>query len=89
MAATTMETLRTTLRRRYMTQLSMAACRGYANLLLDRTKYVGAGHSAPNMARIRQVMRSQGDMGVHAGFYMAHETDVPVWDAFPSGWGDC
>ena len=37
------ETVRTTLRRRYNAQLSMAAWRGYADLLLDRTKYVGTG----------------------------------------------
>ena len=36
MAATTVDTVRTSLRRRYMTQLSMAAWRGYANLLHDQ-----------------------------------------------------
>ena len=50
MAATTMDTVRTALRRRYKTQLSMAAWRGYANLLLDRTKYVSSDQSAPNRA---------------------------------------
>ena len=43
MAATTVDTARTALRRRYMTQLSMAAWRGYANLLLDMTKYADSG----------------------------------------------
>jgi hypothetical protein len=41
MAATTVDGVRTTLRRRYMTQLSMAVWRGYANLILDKFKYVG------------------------------------------------
>jgi len=50
MAATTVKTVRTTLRRRYKTQLSMVAWRGYANLLLDRMTYVGAGHSFSDSA---------------------------------------
>ncbi len=52
MAATTVYTVRTAPRMRYMTQLSMAAWRGYANHLLDRTKYVGSGQSAPKRAQI-------------------------------------
>jgi len=88
MAATTVDTVRITLRRRYGTQLAMAALRGYANLLLDMTKYVGTCHTTPNIAQIWQEMRGKGDLGEHAGIYMAHETDVPLMmDAFPSGWG--
>ena len=41
MAATTADAVRTALRRRYKTQLAMAAWKGYANLMLDMTKYVG------------------------------------------------
>ena len=89
MAATTVDTVRTALRMRYMTHLSMAAWRGYANLLLDRTKYVSSGQSAPNKAHVRHDMRGTGDMGGHLGLFGAHETDVPARDAFPSGWGDC
>jgi hypothetical protein len=48
-----------------MTQLSMAAWRGYANLLLDRTNYVGSGQSSPNKAHIQQDMRGGGGMGEH------------------------
>ncbi len=41
MAATTVDTtVRTALRRRYTTQLAMAAWKGYTNLMLDMTKYV-------------------------------------------------
>ena len=88
-AATTVDMVRTALRRRYKAQLSMAAWRGYANLPRDRTKFVGSGQSAPNKARIRQDMKGKGDKGGHIWLFMAHETDVPVRDTFPSGWGDC
>ena len=41
MAAKTVDGVRTTLRRRYRTHLSLAIWRGYANLIMDRVKYVG------------------------------------------------
>jgi hypothetical protein len=53
-------------------------------LLLDMTKYVGTGQATPNRAQIRQDMKGRRNVGEHAGLYMAHETDVPVRDAFPS-----
>ena len=89
MATTTVETVRTALRRRYRVQSSMATWRGYANLLLDKTKYVGTCQATPNRAQIKQDMRGRGDMGEHSSLFMTHETDVLVRDAFPSGWGDC
>ena len=89
MAATTVETSRTALRRKYRAKLSMAARRGYANLLFDRTKYVSTCKASPNIAQMRQDMRSRGDMGEHSYLFMAHETDAPLRDAFPSSWGDC
>jgi hypothetical protein len=49
------------LTRRYKTQLSMATWRGYANLLLDRTKYVGMGQAAPKRAHIILTTRDKGD----------------------------
>jgi len=82
MAATTVDTVRTALRRRYRTHLSMAAWRGYANLLPDKTKYVGSGQSAPNTAHVRQDMRGRGDKGDHMGLFGAQETQVPVRDAY-------
>jgi predicted aldo/keto reductase-like oxidoreductase len=51
MAATTVDTVRSALRKRYRTQLSLAAWRGYANLLLDRTKYVSTWKAAANKHR--------------------------------------
>ncbi len=56
MAATTVEAVKTTLRRRYRTQLSTAVWRGYANLILDRVKYVGSGRMGPNKAQVRAEM---------------------------------
>jgi len=46
MAASTMDIAGQALKRRYMAQLLMASWRGYANLILDRTKYVGDGTRA-------------------------------------------
>jgi len=43
MAATSVESVKAALKRRYNTQLTTAAWKGYANLVLDRTKYVGTG----------------------------------------------
>jgi hypothetical protein len=88
MAATTVEGVRTALRRRYMTQLSVAVWRGYANLILDRVKYVGIGRLGPNRAEVRAEMQERADAGEFDGMWMPHETDVPVRDAFPNGWGD-
>ena len=49
-AATTVDAVRMALKRRYRPQLAMAAWKGYANLVLDRTKYVGTGTTGHNMA---------------------------------------
>ena len=65
-AATTVETVRVTLIRRYKAQLSITAWRGYANILLDRTKYIGSGEPVANMAQVRQAMRDRGYAGDHA-----------------------
>jgi hypothetical protein len=89
MAATTVEAVKTALRRRYMTQLATAVWRGYANLIFDRVKYVGAGRMGPNKAQVRAAMQDMADGGEFAGMWMAHETTVPVRDAFPNGWGEC
>ncbi len=84
----TMEAVRAALRRKFKSQLSMAAWRGYANLLLDKTKYVGTRAPGRNMAQIRRHMMDLADAGEMTGLYMAHETDVPMMDAFSFGWGD-
>jgi len=49
-ATITVDAVRMALRRRYRTQLVMAAWRGYANLVLDRTKYMGTGTTEHNKA---------------------------------------
>ena len=88
MAASTPDVLRAALRRRYMAQLSMAAWRGYANLVLDRTKYVGSGRTGNNIAQIRQGMLDRSDASERVGLWTAHDTNVPPRDAFLSSWGD-
>ena len=52
-AATKVDAVRMALRRRYMTQLAMASWKGFANLMLDRTKYVGTETVGSNKAQIR------------------------------------
>ena len=89
MAATTVEDVKTGLRRRYKTQLATSVWKGYANLILDRVKYVGTGRMGPNKAQVRAKMQDRADGGEFAGMWMAHETDVPITDAFPNGWGEC
>ncbi len=89
MAATTVDTVRISLRRRYITQLSTSAWRGYANLILDRVKYVGTGRMGPNTAQVRVEIQERADEGEFAKVWMAHEMDVLVRDAFPNGWGEC
>jgi hypothetical protein len=61
MAVTTVYGARTTLRRRYRSQLSLAVWRGYANFILDRVKYVGTGRLGPNRAQVRAEMRERAD----------------------------
>ncbi len=89
MAATIVEAVKTTLKWRYRTQLSTTVWRGYANLILDRVKYVGTGRMGPNKAQVRAEMHDRADGGEFAGVWMAHETDVPIRDAFLNGWGEC
>jgi len=50
MAATTVDGVRSALKRCFKTQLSLAVCRGYANLILDRVNYVGTRRLGPNRA---------------------------------------
>jgi hypothetical protein len=88
MAATTVDGVRIALRRRYTTQLSMAVWRGYGNLILDRVKYVGIGRLGPNKAQVWAEMQERADDGEFDGVCMTHETDVPLRDGFPIGWGD-
>ena len=57
----------------------MEGDRGYANLVLDRTKYVGTGTTGHNKAHVRQDMIARADdVGEFMGMWMAHETDEPL-----------
>jgi hypothetical protein len=88
MSVGTMEADKTTLRRRYIVQLSIAAWRGYANLILDMTKYVGNRQTCANMAQIMQEMIGRAYVGAHVGVFMAHATNAPFRDSFSRGWGE-
>ncbi len=50
MAATTVDAFKMALRRRFTTELSTAVWRGYANLILERFKYVGTRRLGSNKA---------------------------------------
>ncbi len=63
----------------------MAAWKGYSNLVLYRNEYVGTGTTGHNKAQVRQEMIAREDVGEFMGMWMAHETDEPFRDAFPSG----
>ncbi len=84
----TPDVARMALRRRYMAQLSVAAWRGYANLILDMTKYVSTGVIGTNTAQIMHKMLGRADADGHIGIWTTHDSDVPLRDAFPSGWVD-
>ena len=62
--------------------------RGFANLVLDKTKYVGTGRAGTSRAYIRQDMLGRADAYEHVGLWMAHEADVPPRDAFLTRLGD-
>ncbi len=88
MAATTVDAVRMALRRRYRTQLAIAAWKGYANLVLDITKYVGTWTTGTKKAQVRQEMVATANASEFLGMWMAHETDQPTRDAFRYGWED-
>ena len=77
MAASTMDIVRQAIKRRYMVRLSMASWRGYANLILDRTKYAGEGIEGLNMDQIRLGMIDMADEGEFDSPFLAHETNLP------------
>ena len=62
----------------------MASWRGYANMILDRIKYVGAG-SSTNRSQWRLHMAARGDRGDYDSFSFAHVTDRMVPETRP--WG--
>ncbi len=70
MAATTVEAVKIALRRRYITQLATAVSKGYANLILDRVKYVGTGRMGPNKAQVRAEMQDRADGGEFARMWI-------------------
>ena len=65
-----------------MAQLSMASRRGYANLILDRTKYAWDGIEGLNMDHVKLGMMYRADHGEFESLFLAHETDMPKGDTF-------
>jgi hypothetical protein len=57
-------------------------------LAMDRAKYVGTGTTGHNKAQVRHGMIARADAGEFMVMWMVHETDEPLRDAFPNGWGD-
>jgi len=90
LAATTVDAVRMALKRRYRTHLATAAWKGYANLVMDRTKYVGTGTTWHNKAQVRQemIVAKANNVREFMGMWMAQATDEPLRDASPNGWGD-
>jgi len=50
---------------------------------------VGTGRLGPNKAQVRARMQERADDGEFEGLWMSHETEEPLRDAFPNGWGEC
>ena len=82
-AASDIDVIRATIRR-FMARIAMASWRGYANMILDRIKFVGAG-STTNRAQWRHHMAARGNRGDFDSFSFAHVTDRLVPDTRP--WG--
>ncbi len=49
---------------------------------------MGTRRVGPNKAQVRAEMQERADGGEFDGVWMAHETDVPLKDAFPYKWGE-
>jgi hypothetical protein len=66
----------------------MASWRGYANLILDRTKYVGEGIEGLNMDQIRLKMIDRADQGEFDSIFLDHETNrFAAGGTIPKGLG--
>ena len=63
-----------------MAHLSMASWRGYTNLILERTKYVGYGIESINRGHISLGMVERSDPGEFESFFLANEKDMPRGD---------
>jgi hypothetical protein len=82
MAASTLDMVRQAFKRRNMAQLSTASWKGYANIILDSTKYVGDGIEGLNRDQNRLGMVERADQGEFESVFFAHETDMPRGDTF-------
>ncbi len=63
----------------------MASWRGYASLILDRTKYVGDGIEESRRDHITLGMIDRAVQGEFDSLFLAHETDRPHEITFHGG----
>ncbi len=82
MAASTFDMVRQAIKRSHRAHLLMASWRGYANLILDRAKYVGDGSEGLNMDQLKLGMVERADQGEFESLFLAHETDMSKGDSF-------
>jgi len=61
----------------YAKKKTILSLRGYANLILDRTKYVGEGIEGLNKNQSRLGMIDKADLGEFDSLFLAHETNMP------------
>ncbi len=63
MAATSLDSMKAALTRMYKIQLATTAWKGYANLVLDMTKYEGTGSAKVNKVHFRKSMNARAHEG--------------------------
>ena len=83
--AADIDVIRATIRRRHTSRIVMANWRGYANLIIGRSKYIGTG-STMNRMQLTHHLQARADRGDFASFSCAHEIDRMVPDTRPWGW---
>ena len=80
MEATSLEVVRQSLKHRYKAQLSMASWRGYANLIQDRTNFVGDVVKGLNRKQIKLIMLDKAEQGEFDSLLMARDTNMSMGD---------
>ena len=51
-------------------------------------KYVDTGRLGLNRAQVRAEMRERADGGEFEELWLSQETNEPLREAFPTGWGE-
>lgn len=84
-AAADIDVIRATIRRRHSSRIVMASWRGYANLLINRSKYIGTG-SSMNGLQWRHHLADRANRGDFDSFSYANDIDRMVPVTLPTGW---